>query len=115
MHPDEYERDLNPDRLAGQNIGGTERRFISAHDWKEVHRTLSEFADDELEQIPLIAEGERLQQGATYLDLNDRQRREFTATGDMRAGSGDRIVPKDEVPYPLWNRLRGIDDPRRTE
>lgn len=114
-HPDEYEADLNPSRMAGQDIGNTGDELPNAYDRKDVHNSLSGFADDELKSIPIVPEGERLQQGATYLDLNDRDREEFTATGEMAAAAGERIVPKGEVPYPLWNRLRGVDDPNRTQ
>lgn len=117
-HPKEWEGDLNPNRMAGQNIGEIasedERGSANARDVKDVHRSLSqEFGDDELRQIPIVQEGERLQQGARYLDLRDADRREFTATGDMSAAGESRLVPKDEVPYSLWNRLRGVDDPER--
>jgi hypothetical protein len=109
-HPDEWERDLNPDYMEGQNIGAEdaerERNVRSAYDRKDVHRHLADaFTDDELKRIPVLPEGERLQQGATYLDLAGQRPHEFTALGDMSAGEGNRYVPKDEVPYPLWNRL----------
>lgn len=113
-HPPEYEQDLNPDRLAGQNIGIPRDQMPNAFEMKSVNRSLQDFSDDELRSIPIVPQGERLQQGATYLDLSDRSRGEFTATGEMSAGSSDCIVPKDEVPYTLWNRLRGISDPERT-
>lgn len=113
-HPPEYERDLNPDRMEGQNIGTSEAGLMNAYDRKEMHRALRDFDDDELRSIPVLSEGQRLQQGATYLDLSNRERGEFTATGEMEAMEGHCIIPKDEVPYTLWNRLRGIDDPRRT-
>jgi hypothetical protein len=113
-HPTEWSRDLNPDRLAGQNIGIPPDGLPSAFDVKDVNRSLSRFADDELRQIPILPEGERLLQGATYIDLTNPGRGEFTATGEMSARSGERLVPKSDVPYPLWNRLRGIDDPERT-
>jgi hypothetical protein len=112
-HPDEWERDLNPSRLEGQNIG-IPQDLPTAYDVKEVHRSLGRFEDDELKQIPVLPEGERLRQGATYLDLTNPSRGEFTATGEMSASSGQRLVPKNDVPYPIWNRLRGIDDPERT-
>jgi hypothetical protein len=117
-HPDQWERDLNPNRMAGQNIGersaDREQGLPTAYDVKEVHRALNDqFIDDELKQIPILPEGQRLQQGATYLDLSDAERREFTATGEMAAEPGNRYVPKTEVPYSLWNRLRGVENPER--
>ena len=119
-HPEEWERDLAPDRMAGQNIGQTasdaEQELPTAYDVKEVHRMLNDrFTDDELRQIPILPAGSRLEQGATYLDQRDPERRELRATGGMTAGPDDLYVPKDRVPYPIWNRLRGIDDPERTD
>lgn len=114
-HPGEWEDDLSPDRMAGQNIG-IPHELPTAHDHKELHGMLSDFTSDELREIPVVRPGERLHQGATYLDLSGSEgaRREFTATGGMQAEEGELLVPKSEVPYTLWNRLRGIDDPKRT-
>jgi hypothetical protein len=113
-HPEEWEGDLNPDRKAGQNIGSPHGEGeTTAYDYKDLHNTLQEFDDSELRQIRVVPPGERLQQGGTYLDLGNRERGEFTATGEMAAGERDRIVPKSEVPYSLWNRLRGVDEGER--
>jgi hypothetical protein len=117
QHPDEWRGDLNPNRLAGQNTGpdsaADEKSARTAHELKDVHRRLSGFSDDLLKQIPVLAPGTRLEQGATYVDLNDPDTREFTATGDMEAGPTNRYVPKSEVDYQLWNRLIGVDNPER--
>lgn len=116
-HPDEWERDLNPNRMEGQNVGPLsserERRLRTAFDVKPLHRAMRDWPDEDLKRVPVLEEGTRLQQGATYLNLREPERGEFTAMGDMAAGPGDAYVPKDEVPYPTWNRLRGIDDPER--
>lgn len=117
-HPDEWQQELNPDHMAGQNIGersgDREQGLPTAFDEKEVHRTLhADFDDDELKQIPILQPGQRLQQGASYLDLRDPGRREFTAMGGMEAGAENRYVPKDSVPYSLWNRLTGVENPER--
>ncbi|HEX8694521.1 MAG TPA: hypothetical protein VF746_19010 [Longimicrobium sp.] len=117
-HPPEYQRDLSPDHMAGQNVGNPsgdrEVGLRTAFDVKSVHRSLSGLPDDELKQVPILEEGTRLQQGATYLDLAHPERGELTATGDMAAGPENVYVAKDRVPYQTWNRLRGVDDPRRT-
>lgn len=116
-HPDEWQGDLNPDRMAGQNIGErsaeAEQGWRTAYDVKEVHRRLNEIPDDDLKNVPIVKPGTRLQQGAKYIDLKREQPREFTATGEMEAGDRDVYVAKDRVPYPLWNRLTGVDDPER--
>ena len=107
-HPEEWRRDLSPDRMAGQNIGGVaeehERMTHTAYDVKPVHRALEGFADDELKQIPILETGTRLRQGATYLDLGGE---EFTATGEMQVRPGRNVVPKDGVHYETWNKLIG--------
>lgn len=118
-HPQEWAADLNPNHMAGQNIGersaDREQGLPTAYDVREVHRALSDFRDDELKQIPLVPPGARLRQGATYLDLGGgAPGEEFTAMGDMEAGDDNRYVAKDQVPYEIWNRLRGIEDPERT-
>ena len=61
--------------------------------------------DAELKQVPVVPEGTRLQQGATYIDLSMPRRVEFTATGNMSAGPGHAYSPKNRVPYEIWNRL----------
>lgn len=110
---DEWDQDLRPNSMAGQNIGpdpaGVEERGGTAYDLKPLHRMLSGIADDDLKQIPVLPEGAHLQQGATYIDLCNNQPEEFTATGDMMAERGHYFIPKDKVPYPLWNLLTGKD------
>ncbi len=103
-HPARREKDLGPERLAGQNIGETEH-LRSAADIKELRRELREFTPEELAQIPIVAPGERLQQGALYLDLRDLPRGPITATGAMAADGDHLYVAKPAVPYELWNRL----------
>lgn len=117
QHPEEWRRDLNPDAGAGQNTGAmgehTEKVARTAHEFKDIHRRLAELPDDVLKQIPVLPQGSRLEQGATYLDLADSQPKAITATGDMEAGPNNCYVPKSEVDYQLWNRLVGVDNPER--
>jgi len=116
-HPPEYQNDLNPNAAAGINFGlvgphPEKDAHRTAYDVKEAHRRLNDFTDDLLKQIPILPAGSRLEQNATYMDLTDRQ--EFTATSDMEARPEQFLVPKSEVDYQLWNRLRGVTDPART-
>ena|SRR5581483_3531326 len=119
QHPEEWRRDLNPDAMAGQNVGGVgphpEIDARTAYDIKDAHRNLQALADDDLKQIPVLPRGTRLEQGATYLDLRDLDAGEFTATGDMEASQGHWYVPKTQVPYPLWNLLIGVGNPQRLD
>ena len=115
---DEFDRDLNPNPMAGQNIDAAghhpERRARTAKDVKSIHRRLNDWSDADLDQVPVLPEGARLEQNATYLDIASLQAEEFTATGDMTAEEGQCLVAKSSVPYEIWNRLRGVDDVRRT-
>jgi len=117
QHPDGWRDELNPNRMAGQNVGldnpHPEQASRTAYDVKDAHRLLSDMTDVALKQIPVLPVGVRLEQGATYMDLHDR--REFTATGDMSVGEDNWYVPKDAVDYALWNRLRGVTDAQRLD
>jgi hypothetical protein len=117
--PDEYHHDLHPHTMAGQNIGAAgahpEKRARTAYDVKDVHARFRDWSDSDLRQIPIVPDGARLEQGATYLDLAASHPREFTATGGMTAGPNQYLVPKSDVPYPLWNRLLGVRNVARTD
>jgi len=116
--PEKGRQDLNPDAMAGQNVGMAgphpEKQAPTAYDLKEVHRRFQELTDDELKQIPILPEGSRLEQGATYIDLRNIERGELTATGGMEADPDNWYVPKSEVPYEIWNRLLGAKTPERS-
>ena len=112
---DEWEQDLHPNSIAGQNSGVAssqpEKDAPTAYDMKEMHSFLEGYTNDELKQIKVLTPGTRLQQGAKYIDLMDSQRKEFTAMGNMSAGEDNMYVPKTEIDYQLWNRLTGVDNP----
>lgn len=114
-HPDEWQRDLNPAHLAGQNIGlaseSSSEPELTAFHLRKRGRELRGLDDTDLKQVPVLPEGTRLQQGATYADLSGDDPREFTATGDMTAERGHAYAPKDRVPYEVWNRLIGEPKP----
>ncbi len=114
---DEWQQDLNPNPMAGQNVGVEssqgEKEAPTASEIKEVQRHLEGLTKDELKQIPVLPEGMRLKQGATYVDLRDAERQEFTARGDMETSADNWYVPKSEVDYILWNRLTGVENPER--
>jgi hypothetical protein len=102
--PSGRDKELNPDRLAGQNIG-EQSSLRSAADIKEITQCLETFTNDELAQIPIVASGQRLQQGAVYIDLRNRTSGPIKATGDMSATPSNLYVAKADTPYEYWNRL----------
>ena len=117
QHPAEYQQDLNPNAMKGQNISVGETQEAqngrTAFDHKQAHDRLRNMTDDNLKQIRIMDVGARLHQGATYLDLNLLDAGEFTATGDMEAPPGTLYVAKKDVPYHLWNLLLGVDNSAR--
>ena len=115
---DQWQEDLNPNPMAGQNDGietTQEGRYdLTAYEIEELRNKLSDFSDDELQRIPVLKPGTRLKQGATYINLNDPKREEYTGVADMSVDETNYIVPKSEVGYQLWNRLIGVENPERT-
>jgi len=119
-HPPEWQRDLNPDFLAGHNFtvrnANAGEAWRTAYDVKELHRQLADVLDDdELQQVPVVPLGTRLEQGATYIDLRHWPPTQFTATANMEAEANNWYVPKAEVDYRIWNRLIGVQEPARLE
>lgn len=104
---DSFDDDLHANDRAGQHAGVHDPRVYTAFDVKELHEKMQEFDKGELKSIPILAHGERLEQGGIYLDLRDREKGEFTAQGNMEAQDPHLYVPKNKLDYELWNRLRG--------
>lgn len=114
-----YADELRPHDHAGENWGTRgphpELMAKTAYDVKGVHDAFDGWSDDDLKQIPILPEGSRLEQGATYIDLKLFEPREFSARADMSATSDNWYVLKSSVPYPLWNRLIGVENPERLD
>lgn len=112
---DEFDRDLTPDPVGGQHPGAVtpdrEVPTLTAYDHKELHRRMVGWTDDELKQIPVLERGTRLQEGRTYADLARDRPQAVTAHGRIEVDRGHLWVPKDRVPYELWNRLIGEAKP----
>jgi hypothetical protein len=110
---DPYWQDLHPNAESAADL--RRESMPTAYDLKSIHDRFPEFSDDELKDIPVVPQGTRLEQGSTYVDLQASDPKEFTATGDMEAGSDNWYVPKSEVSYPIWNRLIGVQNPERLD
>jgi len=77
----------------------------AAGDMKDVIDLLPEFNQGDLSHLEILETGTPLEQGATYLDLKDRQRGPFKAIGGQAVEASDRMVAKKTTDYDLWNRL----------
>ena len=108
-HPDEWERDLNPKRMEGQNFRSSpvasDPGARTAADIKALVGKLTQFTEDQLAEIPIVPVGARLKQGAVYMDLRQPAPVPFSATGEMVAQEINYYTPKAEMPYEHWNRL----------
>jgi hypothetical protein len=101
-HPPQWEQDLNPKRMEGQNIGANpaqnDPRARAAAEIKSLTERLQDFNMDELAQIPIVPAGTQLKQGAVYLDLRDPAPVPFTATAGIVAGEHNYYTPKQKFP-----------------
>lgn len=104
---DSFDNDLHHDDRAGQHAGVNDHRAYTAYDVKELHAEMSDYDNDELKRIPILAHGERLEQGGIYLDLRDRAKGPFTAQGNMESQDPHLYVAKADMDYELWNKLTG--------
>jgi len=120
-HPqqnEDFEDDLRPDNLAGENHGPQElsREFgLTAYDVKDLHTKLADLTDDELKNIVIVPVGSTLEQGAKYIDLQHLEQGEFVALANMVADEDHYYVPKKETGYVLWNRLNQVTNPARLD
>lgn len=113
QHPDEYRADLNPEYRAGNNDPSYNPRTIPAYEIKDLVQKNNDLRKDELERIPIIVAGERLEQGAVYFDLKHPERGEIKAVGGMVADESNWFVPKNLTDYELWNLITGVGNPNR--
>lgn len=82
---------------------------------KELHSKLADLTDDELKNITIVPVGSRLEQGATYLDLQHLEQDPFVAMAGMVAEEDHYYVPKKATGYILWNRLNQVTNPERLD
>ena len=85
--------------------GGHADESSSAAADKSVGNRLPHLDSAELATLAILEPGTALDQGSTYLDLNDLGRGPFKAIGGQEIGKGDRVVAKRDTDYELWNRI----------
>lgn len=119
--PDEFDRDLRSNTDEGINhsqLGANpDQSAPNAADLTELRRLLPDWRTDELRRLVVLQPGDRLEQGAVYIDLRHIFRGEFTANKPEDVGPPDLylFIPKQQTDYLLWNKLRGVDNPERLD
>ena len=78
----------------------------------ETRRQFPGMTKDEIDRIPVLQPGARLEQGSVYLDLADLEAGPFVALGSESVTDDDRLVAKRDTDYETWNRLAGGREPR---
>lgn len=100
---DEFADDL----VADQSGGGHVDESISAIDDKGLQSALPDLDGDDLKRLSILTVGTRLDQGSTYVDLNDLEKGPFKAMGNHEATDGNRYVAKRDTDYEMWDRIVG--------
>lgn len=105
----DFDKDLRPHEGEGQNLpqNNDTPRARNAYDIKDLHEKFPALSNADLKQLAILPVGTRLEQGATYLDLNDPATGEFKVRADRNVGEHSLLVAKQDVDYELWDRLRG--------
>ncbi len=83
---------------------------LSAADDKRLRERLPDLDNAELSRLAVLETGTSLEQGGTYLDLDDLRRGPFKALGGQSAEQGSRVIAKRDTDYELWNRLTRTED-----
>ncbi|MGC4189843.1 MAG: hypothetical protein QM589_01235 [Thermomicrobiales bacterium] len=74
---------------------------------KAVRTTLPELDNAQLSRLAVLETGTPFEQGSVYLDLNDREAGPFVAIGGQQVERQQRLVPKRDTDYELWNEITG--------
>ena len=102
---DDFSADLHDPAVEGPR-GHADETFPAA-EAKTLYDLLPDWDRADLDRLPVLQRGTRLEQGGVYLDLRDPRRVPFKARGGEVAERPHLYVAKREVDYELWNRLAG--------
>ena len=81
--------------------------LLSAAQEGHRHPWESRLNGDELASMPYLEPGTRLQDGQSYLDLNQLNGGPFTPSGGRSVQAGDRIVAQRDLDPDVWRKLVG--------
>ncbi len=96
----------HPSANIGKHSLADDPNHRTAADYKDLVRMFRErFTINELRAMPIVPAGTPLKDQAVYIDLAARDSGPVTAHDGVAARADQFLVPKNEVPYDLWNRL----------
>lgn len=95
-----------PTEYRGRNTD-SEGNVISAEQERQRSPWEARLNGDELASMRYLEPGARLEQGQSYLDLNQVSGGPFTPTGSRSVEEGDRIVAQRDIDPELWRKLVG--------
>ncbi len=78
---------------------------------KDIVRSLPDLSHADLSRLEVLEVGTPLEQGAVYLDLNNRERGPFKAIGGQVVERSEYLVAKKTTDYEIWNQLTPDRDP----
>lgn len=106
---DDFSADLagGPSGAVGGQLGGHVDESQPAAADKDLREELAGLRSDELARLSVLTVGTRLEQGGTYVDLDDLGSGPFKALGSQEAGPDNSYVAKRDTDYELWNRIVG--------
>lgn len=102
-----FDDDLRSTEPVSAPGGHADESRPAAEDKRVEARLGDRLSADEFARLTILEPGTRLEQGGTYLDLDDPARGPFKAIGGQEAGHRNRYVAKRDTDYELWNRLVG--------
>lgn len=117
-HQQRFREDLRPNNFAGANAGLRSQprdMGLRASGIKELYSKLADLTNDELDALVIVPAGERLEQGAKYIDLRHLEQGELVGMADMVSEGDHYYVPKKHTDYVLWNRLNQVSNPARLD
>jgi len=88
-------------------LGGHVSESVPGIEDKELHNRFSNLTQAELSRLSILEPGARLEQGGTYIDLNNLEVGPFKALGGHQASARNRYVAKRDTDFEVWNRLVG--------
>jgi hypothetical protein len=88
-----------------QDVGASERQ--SQVSSQELAARWPDLTDDDWAHLPIVPDGDYLEPGKAYFDLNHPERGTFKALGRQEVTGDNRFVAEDDLDPNLWRIFAG--------